>query len=326
MASYSQSNQRKTQLSLTLIIFFLSITSFSFAYSLPEQTATAPPTKILGRWDISINMNGNIKPAWLELDHSGVQTIVGRFVGVVGSARPVSEIQFNNSKFSFTIPPQWWVKKGAVTVKGSLKDDHLEGTIRYENGSSYHWKGQKAPKLVREEAPEWGQPITLFDGTNIDEWHATGENQWRIDNGVLSSPHSGANLVTNQKFEDFKLHIEVKYPKGSNSGIYLRGRYEMQVVDKNEVDPQNLLFGAIYGFIPASKLVSEAGEWQKIDITLIGRMVTVVVNGETIICNREIPGITGGALNSNEDTPGPILLQGDHGPIEYRNIVITPAK
>src|SRR5699024_9571881 len=151
MASYSQSNQRKTQLSLTLIIFFLSITSFSFAYSLPEQTATAPPTKILGRWDISINMNGNIKPAWLELDHSGVQTIVGRFVGVVGSARPVSEIQFNNGKFSFTIPPQWWVKKGAVTVKGSLKDDHLEGTIRYENGSSYHWKGQKAPKLVREE-------------------------------------------------------------------------------------------------------------------------------------------------------------------------------
>ena len=325
MTSYSQPNHRKTQLSLTLIIFFLA-TSFSFTYAMPEQAATAPPTEILGRWDIAINMNGETKPAWLELDHSGVQTTVGRFVGVVGSARPVSEIHYNNGKFSFTIPPQWWVKKGTVTVEGTLKDDHLEGTIRYEHGATYHWIGQKAPKLVREEAPEWGQPIPLFDGTNIEAWHATGENQWVIEDGVLRSPHSGANLVTNQKFEDFKLHIEVKYPKGSNSGIYLRGRYEMQVVDKNEVDPQNLLFGAIYGFIPASKLVSKAGKWQKIDITLIGRMVTVVVNGETIICNREIPGITGGALNSDESSPGPILLQGDHGPIEYRNIIITPAK
>jgi hypothetical protein len=68
------------------------------------------------------------------------------------------------------------------------------------------------------------------------------------------------------------------------------------------------------------------GEWQSYDITLTGRMVTIVANGKTIICNREIPGITGGALDSREGEPGPIMLQGDHEPIEYRNIILTPAR
>jgi hypothetical protein len=86
-------------------------------------------------------------------------------------------------------------------------------------------------------------------------------------------------------------------------------------------------FGAVYGFIiPTEMAAKMAGEWQAYDITLIGRMITVVANGKTIICNQEIPGITGGALDSNEGEPGPIYLQGDHGPVEYRNMVITPAK
>jgi hypothetical protein len=67
-------------------------------------------------------------------------------------------------------------------------------------------------------------------------------------------------------------------------------------------------------------------KWQSFDITLIGRMVTVVANGKTIISNQEIPGITGGALDSKEGEPGPIYLQGDHGPVAYRNIVLTPAE
>jgi hypothetical protein len=71
---------------------------------------------------------------------------------------------------------------------------------------------------------------------------------------------------------------------------------------------------------------TQAGQWQTFDITLVGRRVTVVLNGKTIICDREIPGITGGAINSREGDPGPLLLQGDHGPVEYRNIMITPAK
>jgi hypothetical protein len=82
----------------------------------------------------------------------------------------------------------------------------------------------------------------------------------------------------------------------------------------------------VYGFLtPNEMAVKPAGEWQVYDITLIGRRVTVVANGKTIINDQIIPGITGGALDSKEGEPGPIFLQGDHGPVEYRNIVIIPA-
>ena len=141
------------------------------------------------------------------------------------------------------------------------------------------------------------------------------------------SAKSGANLVSEQKFTDFKLHIEFRYQKGSNSGVYLRGRYEVQISDSKGLEPSKGDLGAIYGFIkPTEMAAKDAGEWQTYDITLIGRMVTVVANGKTIICNQEIPGITGGAIDSKESEPGPLLLQGDHGPIEYRNIVITPGR
>ena len=154
-----------------------------------------------------------------------------------------------------------------------------------------------------------------------------GENQWVVENGVLRSPKSGSNLVSEQKFTDFKLHIEFRCPKGSNSGVYLRGRYEVQIEDNFGRQPEKHLMGSIYGFLTPSEMAAkEAGEWQSYDITLIGRRVNVVANGKTIICNQEIPGITGGALDSREGEPGPIYLQGDHGPIEYRNIIITPAR
>ena len=152
-------------------------------------------------------------------------------------------------------------------------------------------------------------------------------NQWLNVNGILTSPKSGSNIRTVAEYNDFKLHIEFRYPKGSNSGVYLRGRYEVQIEDNLGKEPQNVYLGGVYGFIdPWENAAKPAGEWQTYDITLVGRMVTVVANGRTIIFKQEIPGITGGAINSNEGTAGPIMLQGDHGPIEFRNITITPAK
>jgi 3-keto-disaccharide hydrolase len=109
--------------------------------------------------------------------------------------------------------------------------------------------------------------------------------------------------------------------------VYLRGRYEVQIEDDERHQTSNHTIGAIYGFLPPSEMASKtAGEWQSYDITLVGRMVTVVLNGKTVICDREIPGITGGALDSNEGEPGPLYMQGDHGAIDYRNIILTPAK
>jgi hypothetical protein len=143
----------------------------------------------------------------------------------------------------------------------------------------------------------------------------------------MKSPHSGSNLVTNKTFKDFKLHIEFRYPAESNSGVYIRGRYEVQVIDSKGLEPSNVLLGGVYGFLTPSEMVARApGEWQSFDITLVGRMVTIIANGKMIICNQAIPGITGGAIDSHEGEAGPILLQGDHGAIDYRNIIITPAK
>jgi hypothetical protein len=150
------------------------------------------------------------------------------------------------------------------------------------------------------------------------------QNQWFVKDGVLTSPASGVNLMTEEKFMDFKLHIEFRYPEHSNSGVYLRGRYEVQVEDSYGKEPASIYLGGVYGFLtPSANVAKKPGEWQSYDITLVGRRVTVVANGETIIHNQIIPGITGGALDSREGEPGPIYLQGDHGPVEYRSITIS---
>jgi hypothetical protein len=173
--------------------------------------------------------------------------------------------------------------------------------------------------------PKWGKPIKLFNGKDLSGWKAMGENQWVAESGVLKSPRSGSNLVSEQKFDDFKLHLEFKYPKGSNSGVYLRGRYEVQITDSMGAEPSDVEFSGVYGFLTPSDVVAKAaGEWQEYDITLIGRRVTIVANGTKVICDQIIPGITGGALDSMEGAPGPIYFQGDHGPIEFRNIIVTP--
>jgi hypothetical protein len=253
--------------------------------------------------------------------------LVGQFVGAGGSARPISRVNFSGGKISFSLPPQWEQENNDIEVEGSLQDGTLSGTIKAANGKVSNWVAVKAPSLRREKQPLWGKQIKLFTGVDLKGWHALGDNQWIAKGGILQSQHSGANLVTDQKFTDFKLHIEFRYPKESNSGVYLRGRYEVQVCDSKGKENLKDELGAVYGFIAPTEMVAkEAGEWQSYDITLIGRRVTLVANGKTVICDTEIPGITGGALDSKEGEPGPIYIQGDHGPIEYRNILITPGK
>lgn len=310
---------------LPVTLFLLMITPTLVAGQ-EGRTSATDSTAIQGRWDLTVYKDGKAYPSWLEIRLSGSEVLVGRFVGMVGSARPISRINFVNGKMSFSIPPQWHVGSQDLHVEGVFQDDRFKGTLTTSKGETYNWAGVRAPLLNREEAPVWGKPISLLGEGDLSQWHALGDNQWTLEAGILKSAHTGANLVTNESFRDFKLHIEVRFPEGSNSGIYLRGRYEVQVVDSKGQQPSDLLFGAVYGFLPPNDMVAKAaGEWQVLDITLIGRLVTVVANGRKIICNQVIPGITGGALNSREDEPGPILLQGDHGPVAYRNITITPA-
>lgn len=293
---------------------------------LPAVQSQAP---LIGRWDLVVDVPGRHKAAWLEVRHSGRSMLVGAFVNQVGSARPVARIDYKDGSFSFKLPPQWNDDEGENTVSGQLKGDSISGTISYANGQKSAFRGARAPSLVRAAAPVWGAPVKLLNGKDLTGWTTLGEgkNQWEVVGGVLRNKASGTDLVTERTFTDFKLHLEFRYPKGSNSGVYLRGRYEVQVEDTQGNEPKIDGIGAVYGHLIPNELAALGPDtWQSYDITLVGRRVTIVLNGKTIIADQVIPGITGGALDSDEGKAGPLFLQGDHGPVEYRNIVITPAK
>jgi hypothetical protein len=169
----------------------------------------------------------------------------------------------------------------------------------------------------------------LFNGKDLAGWEpmGTAANQWVAKDGVLLNQNKGANLKSTRKFDDFKLHVEFNCPDDGNSGIYLRGRYEVQVEYVPHEDNFHRM-GAVYGFVPVNiDMPRKPGEWESFDITMVGRRVTLVRNGVTVIDNQEIAGITGGAMDSAEGEPGPFYLQGDHtGGMQFRNITISVPK
>lgn len=322
----NQLNAYSNRLALRImpLLFILSL-----LFIVPARAQQTKDPDVIGRWDITIDKDGKSLPSWLEVQKSGTHTIIGRFCYAFGSARPISQVMVKEGKYSFSIPPQWEPGDRNMDFEFEANGDNIHGTMIYTDGKTYNWTGVRAPTLERDKPVVWGQPIKLFNGKNTKGWHTDGTNQWVVENGILRSKHSGANLITDKTFTDFKLHIEFRYQQGSNSGVYLRGRYETQIIDTKSGEPEPLAnqFSAIYGFLQPNKMMAkDPGQWQSYDITLVGRTVTIVANGHKVISDAIIPGITGGAINSKEGEPGPILIQGDHGPIDYRNIVITPAK
>jgi hypothetical protein len=190
-----------------------------------------------------------------------------------------------------------------------------------------------APDLTKVK---YGEPIELLKN-GMANWRLvepSSVNGWNIEKGVLMNnpiqkegqAHINyGNLRTNGEFEDFNLKLSVNVPEGSNSGVYLRGIYEVQVMDSYGKDLDSHNMGALYSRItPNEAAERKAGKWQELDITLCDRHLTVVLNGKKIIDNQPVEGVTGGALTSNEFIPGPIYLQGDHGEVSYKDIVLTP--
>ena len=317
-------------LTLTLIINFSAV-----AQTAPEGS------EVIGRWNLTVViedkdmeelglfrhglMDTKGFPGWLEIKLSGFSTLVGYYVGYEGSARPISEIHYSkdDQKYHFTIPPQW-MDIDDIYFEFTLKDDKLTG---YEvlDGHKLQWTGVRAPDLTRQEPPVWGDPKNLLD-ENLSRWIIPANNKFRMIDDILVNESDGGNLVTKEKFDDFKLSLEFRYPEGSNSGVYLRGRYELQIIDSYGQDLNSMTIGGVYGFVePSVNAAKKAGEWQTFEVTFVGRHITLVHNGIEVISNRPVPGITGGSLDSNEGNPGPIMIQGDHGPVEFRKFVITPA-
>jgi Domain of Unknown Function (DUF1080) len=265
------------------------LTQLSFAIALLPLMANAA-SPFAGRWDLTISTANDVYPSWMAFADEGGQPAV-RIVGRTGSVYPARDPKVQGSRLTLADPP--W----DLTVKnGQISGRTPDGAIA----------GVPAPPLDRKPPKSWSAPEPLSG------WAAG--TQWVAQNGELQNPKAGANLRTLRSFDDFKLHIEYNCPPGGNSGVYLRGRYEVQV----EYEPAGKndgfhSMGSIYGFIPPSADVApRPGQWESYDITLVGRTVTVLRDGVLIIDSAEIPGITGGALDSRESEPGPIYLQGDH--------------
>lgn len=294
-----------------------------------SSTSTCQDEKSLdikGRWDITMNIDGEQMPSWLEVSKSGHETLIGRFVYAFGSARPIAEVkQTAEGAYTFSIPRQWEPEGQDMEFSFIPDGEGIKGTMVYVDGKTHNWTGVRQPKRAYTSTPSWGEPIKLFNKKDLSGWATDGDVQWMVKDGILVNPEAGVNLTTEETFDDFKLHVEFRYPEGSNSGLYLRGRYEVQIEDGYGHDPSSILFGGIYGFLtPNAMAAKPAGEWQTYDITLIGNRVSIEANGMKIINDQIIPGITGGAIDSHEGEPGPIFLQGDHGPVEFRSIVLTP--
>ena len=292
----------------------------------PEQIDYKP---ILGRWDVTVYDLFGVYPSWFEIEEKDGE-LSGRFVGRAGSARPIQYLHFDGERLHLSLPPQYEKPVEDLLFIGSVMKGKIEGKTKSEAGELVRFCATRAPAFKFSTESEWGDPINLLEKTDLSQWVPRNLNNpygWIIMDGVLINKPPSVDLVSTQKFKDFKLHIEFNIPPKSNSGVYLRGRYEVQVTDDYGQEPHSRRCGGIYGFIaPTEMAVKPAGEWNTYDITLIGREVTVIFNGKTVIDHIEIPGITGGAIDSREAEPGPIMLQGDHGAIQYRNIIVIPAK
>ena len=304
--------------------------AISCAVLLPLSMLSEKELPFAGRWDLTIKTPTESYPSWMEVrEKDGRPEVI--IVGRVASAHPATGVSVKGSRLSFSTT-EWFGKDTHVTWEMTANGGKLTGFQNREDGTKGRLTGVEAPKLTRTVS-SWGKPEPLFNGKDLTGWEPLitepgkpVQNNYRAENGELVNKAPGANIRTQRTFNDFKLHVEYNCPKEGNSGIYLRGRYEVQV-EYEPADKNDKLhgMGSIYGFLaPAVSLPAKPGEWESYDITLVGRRVTIVRDGVTTINNQEIPGITGGALDSHEAEPGPLYIQGDHtGGMKYRNITIS---
>lgn len=295
-----------------------------------DSSSVAESAKpFLGRWDLTLKSSDHEYPSWLELREEDGH-LKAEFTSRWGNARPLPKVEISAGVLTFVSPKEEEERKDDMVFQGHLTGGTLTGTTTSPDGSPWTWTGRRAPSLKRSGTPKWGKPVELFDGKDLTGWHLDRTNSaqtWTVVDGTLVSPGHGPEIINDLKFEDFKVHVEFNCGPNANSGVYLRGRYEVQIEDNSIQEPPSHHTGGVYGFIaPSPEMPRKPGEWQIFDITLIGRMITVVQNGKTVIDNQEIPGLTGGALDSHEELPGPIYLQGsEDGHVAFRKIVVTPA-
>jgi hypothetical protein len=292
-------------------------------------TAAAPQHQgFVGRWNLTgIGENTN-RVYWLEVTDKGGQ-LSGMFLNRSASPVPLASVKVENGEIIFQMRAGRDNQPG-TEFRAKLQGDKLVGSHK-ERDRAIEWVGVRPPKWPASNANarhNYGKPVELFDGKSFeafDRQPSQYPDTWTVEEGVLTNAPPTRNLLSKQKFKDFRIQAEYKLAQGSNSGIYLRGRYELQVLDDFGKPPESHGHMAIYAWTaPLVNASKPPGEWQTMEAIIVGNRVTVTLNGQKVHDNAEIQAITGGALDADELAPGPILIQGDHTKVSFRRITVTP--
>jgi hypothetical protein len=300
--------------------------------------ASAQQNPYLGRWNITPTGDNPTGVYWLEVKQDGGK-LSGMLLNRGGHPLPLPVIKVENGELIFQ--PDGGQRGPGPEFHLRAQGDKLTGNVKLAD-RTVELAGARPPKWgnYNANAPhKFGKPVDLFDGKSMDAWdvqNKTRPMKWAIEDGAMTNQPPGANnLVSKQKFQDFKIQAEYKLdkphvtasgnPSKGNSGIYLRGRYELQVLDDYGDKTFDRGHMSVYGWhTPTVNASKPAGEWQTMEATVVGNKVTVVLNGQKVQDNVTLEAVTGGALDANELDPGPIMLQGDHEKVWYRKVTVTP--
>ncbi len=308
--------------------------AFASALAIVAVAAWLPPAAaqqnpFLGRWNLIGTGDNAGAVYWLEVKEDDGK-LTAKFLNRSSSPFPVPQIRVENGELI------WNPRGGKPGIVGpefraKVEGGKLTGSVQTPQGvrTFYGVRPHKWPAVNANAKHVYGKPVELFDGKSLDAWDVQRKDRpikWSVEDGAMTNEVPGANnLVSKQTFKDFKINAEYKLDKASNSGIYLRGRYEMQVLDDFGKPIEEHAHMSIYGWTaPLTNASKPAGEWQTMEAIVVGNKVTVTLNGQKVHDNATLEAITGGALDANETEAGPIMLQGDHGKVWYRKVTVTP--
>ena len=302
--------------------------------SIAASLSAAGDEAFNGRWVIEPLGENSGRVLWLEVSGAGQDDLSGFMVGAGpgGQLDPIQDARIEGGQLRFHLERA--VRRSAgrllrTPVTAALHGGKLHGVAVRQRGALL-WLGRRAPVLADRDDGSWtpGKRLDLLDGTGINGWSTLRpgrEDGWYVERGILKNRKGADVLVSDRKFWNFRLEVEFLVHPGMNGGIGLRGRYEIQILDDYGQPASDHGNGALYGRIaPSSNASRPAGEWQTLDVWLVGRELSVRLNGVATIQREVIDGFTAMATDWREDQPGPISLQGDHGAVEFRRIAVTP--
>ncbi|HXG56323.1 MAG TPA: DUF1080 domain-containing protein [Vicinamibacterales bacterium] len=287
----------------------------------------AGQSPFVGRW----NLTGTGEQAdyvyWLEVKEEG-GALKGMFLNRGGHPLALQDVKVENGELIFHLAGRDNV--AGPEFRGRLQDGQLVGSS-VQGTRTISFTGRRSPTWPAANANakhKFGKPVHLFNGRSLDNWdlqHKTRPSGWTVADGMMSNEAKANNLISRDTFKDFRIDAEYKLEKDSNSGIYLRGRHELQVLDDHGQPPQYRGHMSLYGWTAPTVNASKApGEWQVMQATVVGNRLSVMLNGQKVHDNETIQAITGGALDADETAAGPIMIQGDHGKVYFRKLIVTP--